>query len=88
MRAKLLTLANRPLPPATTLTSWNAEGWYIRPPDSQFLILAFGNGAPPPQELVDLFREMEANPPEYKWTSFVRDVCFGFCYDPITYANH
>jgi hypothetical protein len=69
-------------PPATALRSWNAEGWYIRTPQN---VLAFTTkyGTEPPRNVVDLFQDLESVAPTKKalWTN--RDVCLGFCYDPL-----
>jgi hypothetical protein len=87
VRTTLMSLANRRMQPATALRSWNEEGWYVRPPYSRFMRLAGGAQAKPPQELEELFHALEAKPLTEKQAATVRDICFGFCYDPITRAN-
>ena len=54
---------------------------------------ATDKGSIPPQEIVDLFRDLEKIPRSQETQSEMRDVCLGFCYDPLSglgslYANH
>jgi hypothetical protein len=74
-----------------TLRSWQAEGWYVRAGRS---ILAFTseNGLQPPTDVVELFGEIEKLPTDAPYENLERDVCLGFCYDPVAalgfeYAN-
>jgi hypothetical protein len=67
-----------PIP--TSLRSWNAEGWYVVLKDTRILTFT---GAQPPKELTDFFREVESLPLRETQSFANRDVCFGFCYDPL-----
>jgi hypothetical protein len=76
------------------LRAWNDEGWYVRATESIGLrAYTTENRMTPPQEIVDLFNELEKIPHVRDTQSERRDVCFGFCYDPLSglgllYANH
>lgn len=65
------------------LRSWNAEGWYVVLKDSRLLAFTTQNGATPPETITDLFRELEKLPASEQRITTVRDVCLGFCYDPV-----
>jgi hypothetical protein len=69
--------------PATPLRSWNAEGWYIVLKDSRLLTFTSEQGAPPPKEVTDWFHQIESLPLRDEQRFALRDVCFGFCYDPV-----
>ena len=74
--------------PAKALRSWNAEGWYVVLENSAPLAFTSENQTPPPQEVTDLFREIE-NLPAAERSSPIQDVCLGFCYDPVAaLASH
>jgi hypothetical protein len=81
-------------PRAKALRAWNAEGWYVFIPE-KMIMLAFTseNGAQAPEEVIDLFREIENEPLSWKSPAMLKkDVCLGFCYDPFSglgavYAN-
>jgi len=71
---------------------WNADNWYVHA-DGDMRIYETSKGSRPPQEIVDLFRDLEQLPQSSPWTSELRDVCLGFCFDPLSamgylYANH
>jgi len=69
-----------PLPKA--LRSWNAEGWYIVVEDSRLISFSTEYGTAPPEEVTSLFQDLESVPAKERL--FVqRDVCLGFCYDPL-----
>jgi hypothetical protein len=75
------------------LRGWNEEGWYLRQEGIGLKAYAAGNGTAPPQEIVDLFNELQKIPRVRETQSDMKDVCFGFCYDPLSalgllYANH
>lgn len=75
------------------LRSWNDDGWYIDGEDNGPEVYTTGNGATPPQEIVDIFDELEKIPRARETQSDRKDVCLGFCYDPLSglgslYANH
>jgi hypothetical protein len=64
--------------PAKRLWAWNAEGWYVVLNDSRVLFFET-----PPDEVKAAFEEVEEFPAARQvWVS-VRDVCMGFCYDPL-----
>jgi len=69
--------------PARPLRTWNAEGWYVRTP-SRVLAFTSEYRTAPPKEIVDLFDELEAASPTGEWRKYpMKDVCLGFCYDPL-----
>jgi hypothetical protein len=69
--------------PAKPLWSWNAEGWYVVLKDAQLLAFTTEYRTAPPDEVTALFNEVEALSPWAEWPLHVRDVCLGFCYDPV-----
>jgi hypothetical protein len=70
-------------PPARLPRSWNAEGWYVLLKDSRLLAFTTEQGTTPPAEITDVFHEIEKLPAERERTFTARDVCLGFCYDPV-----
>jgi hypothetical protein len=70
-------------PPPRTLRSWNAEGWYVVLKDSRLLAFSSEYRTTPPKEVTDLFHEIEKLPASYVGPVTLRDVCLGFCYDPV-----
>ncbi|MBZ5616756.1 MAG: hypothetical protein LAO23_22360 [Acidobacteriia bacterium] len=85
-RVQLLTqspqIRNSHTQPATVLRDRKAEGWYIRTRQG---VLAFTTeyGTELPKEVVDLFRDLESVAPTEKNLGTLKDVCLGFCYDPL-----
>jgi hypothetical protein len=69
--------------PAFLLHTWNAEGWFAVS-DSQILAFTTENKTAPPQLVVEMFSEIDKLPVDAKWTESGRDVCFGFCYGPLS----
>jgi hypothetical protein len=72
--------------------AWNADNWYLHLQGSM-KIYGTSNGTHPPQEIVDLFHDLQALPQSARTSSELRDVCLGFCYDPLSamgylFANH
>ncbi len=65
------------------LRSWNAEGWYVVLKDSRLLAFTTEFGTTPPEEVTDLFSELESLQALEERPFAVRDVCLGFCYDPV-----
>jgi hypothetical protein len=65
------------------LRSWNAEGWYVVLKDSRLLAFTTESRTTPPKEVTDLFYEVERLPALDESSFAVRDVCLGFCYDPV-----
>lgn len=68
---------------AKALWSWNAEGWYVVLKESRLLAFTSEYGTAPPQEVTALFHEIENLPASEGAPFDVRDVCMGFCYDPV-----
>jgi len=68
--------------PAAALRTWTAEGWYVRTSQG---VAAFTSefGTQPPTEIVDLFRNLESSTPAETNLGTLKDVCLGFCYDPL-----
>jgi hypothetical protein len=74
------------------LRKWNVDGWYVNGENSGLKAYTTDNGQTPPQEVVELFNELEKIPRAQETHSDLKDVCLGFCYDPISglgllYAN-
>ena len=79
--------------PVKPLRRWNDEGWYVTGEGVGFREYTKGNRSAPPQELVDLFNDLEKLPRTQETSEDTKDVCLGFCYDAISalgwlYANH
>jgi hypothetical protein len=81
VRSPELRRLRTPLP--TMVRSWKAEGWYVVLKDSQAFAFTSENGRTPPREVTDLFDELERLPTSQEQRFAVRDVCLGFCYDPV-----
>ncbi len=75
-------LAKANTAPAVRLRSQEAEGWYVRTPRN---VLAFSSedGTLPPPKLLTVFRDLESVAPATNQTDYLKDICFGFCYDPL-----
>ena len=69
--------------PPKALRSWNAEGWYVVLKDSEVLAFSSEYKTSPPQDIMNLFHEIEALPTDAETPWSVQDVCLGFCYDPL-----
>jgi hypothetical protein len=69
--------------PPKALRSWNADGWYVVLKDSRVLAFTTEYGTPPPDEVTGLFNEIQKLPALKDWPVARRDVCLGFCYDPV-----
>ena len=76
-------LENLHTPPAKALRSWNADSWYLHAERSGILALTSEYGARPPAEMIGLFQEIEKLPATENWQGESKDVCLGFCYDPL-----
>ncbi len=82
--------------PIKPLRKWNAEGWYITGEEIErqaYTTHTQGNQSAPPQEVVDLFDDIEKLPRTQETAEDRKDVCLGFCYDPASalgalYANY
>lgn len=73
--------------PAKALRPWNAEGWYVALRDSRPLAFSSEYRTAPPQEVTNLFYEIERLPARLEERAAVRDVCLGFCYNPVTWFS-
>jgi hypothetical protein len=75
------------------LRAWNDDGWYFKAEGVGLRAYTTDIGTSPPQEIVDLFSELQKIPRAGETQSDRKDVCLGFCYDPLSglgllYANH
>jgi hypothetical protein len=75
------------------IRNWNADAWYFNAEGEGLKAYTTANGSIPPQEIVDLFDDLEKLPHSSAAHSTRKDVCLGFCYDPLSelgflYANH
>jgi hypothetical protein len=73
--------------------NWNADRWYFSGGGIGLRNYDASSGSTPPQEVVDLFHELDAAPRHSEAPSELKDVCLGFCYDPLSamgwlYSNH
>jgi hypothetical protein len=70
----------------TPIRNWNADRWYVDDENSGLKIYDVVHGPLPPKEIVDLFNDLEVLPrTPSNWPADERaDVCFGFCYDPLS----
>ena len=92
----IMKFSDRPTPNWATvkpLRAWNEDGWYFSAEGIGLAAYTTGNGTTPPQEIVDLFNELQKVPHAQETQSDRKDVCLGFCYDPLSglgllYANH
>lgn len=69
--------------PAVPLRSKDAEGWYVRTPPRHVWAFTTENKTTPPAKLISVFRTLESSVPAAKQWGDEKDVCFGFCYDPL-----
>lgn len=76
-----LSRVRTPMP--TALRSWNAEGWYLIFKDSRLLAFTTEYGTIPPDQVRTLFDELDKSPASESIPVGVRDMCLGWCYDPI-----
>jgi hypothetical protein len=67
--------------PVKPIRSWNADAWYLSAVRSGFTVYGTPNNSGPPQEMVDLFYDLNGLARFSETQSEVRDVCLGFCYD-------
>lgn len=79
--------------PVKPVRAWNADNWYVISEGSGLKSYTTENGSLPPRELVDLFNDLENLPHASETQSDLKDICLGFCYDPLSamgylYANH
>ena len=69
--------------PAKALRSWHAEGWYVVLKDTRLLAFTSEYRTVPPEQIAAVFREIEELPVSEAQVHGTRDVCLGFCYDPV-----
>ena len=72
---------------------WNADRWYFSGHGSGLRVYGASNGPMPPKEVIDLFRELDGSPRTSETHPELKDVCLGFCYDPLSamgwlFSNH
>ena len=73
------------------VSAWNADEWYLI--GENIDLHSYTAGATPPPEIVAFFHDLENLPRLPESTSDRKDICLGFCYDPLSglgylYANH
>lgn len=84
VNALVQSLAAQPsTQPPKALRSWNAEGWYAKVGYHGILAFTTEYATTPPVELVRIFRELDGTKPDSTTRGKTRDVCLGFCYDPV-----
>ena len=75
------------------LRTWNVDGWYLSGTEIGLAAYASDKGNTPPQDVINLFNDLSQISHAEETQSEMADVCFGFCYDPLSglgllYANH
>jgi hypothetical protein len=83
VNALVQSLQVLPMQMPTTMRSWNAEGWYAVGAQVGFRTFTSEEGTTPPADLIRVFRELDALKPVSTSRGKIRDVCLGFCYDPL-----
>lgn len=68
--------------PPIALRSWNAEGWYVALRDSPLLAFTSEYGTSPLWEVKEMLEQIEKLS-GIQGLVTVKDVCLGFCYDPV-----
>ncbi len=76
-------LWNLHTPAPARLRSWNAEGWYVVLQDKHVLAFTSENGTAPPAEVTEMVHLVEDLHLREERPCVARDVCLGFCYDPM-----
>jgi len=66
------------------IRDWNADSWYVFGQGTGRRFYNTKMGSAPPHEMVDLFNELNAIPHSTDRKSELRDICLGFCYDPLS----
>jgi hypothetical protein len=64
------------------IRAWNADNWYFGARGVRLEAYTMDNGSMPPQEIVNLFHDLEALPRSAETRRQVKDICLGFCYGP------
>ncbi|HTZ99541.1 MAG TPA: hypothetical protein VMB02_04355 [Candidatus Aquilonibacter sp.] len=83
VNALVRSLQVLPMQMPKTLRSWNAEGWCAVGAQVGFRTFTSEEGTTPPADLIRVFRELDALKPDSTTRGKTRDVCLGFCYDPV-----
>jgi hypothetical protein len=81
-------LKNLHTPPARPLRAWNSEGWYFVGLGDSISAFTDENEAQAPKEVTDVFQDIETVAPSWRSEGIVRDVCLGFCFDPVSGLGH
>ena len=73
--------------------SWTADNWYVYAERRGYSVYGTINGTAPPNEIINLFQDLDGLPKSRYDTAQISDVCLGFCFDPLSamgslYANH
>ena len=73
--------------------NWNADRWYFSGRSFGLKVYGAADGPTPPQDVVDLFHQLDGIPHYSETHSELKDICLGFCYDPLSamgrlYSNH
>ncbi len=76
-------LQQLPRSSAEPLRKWEGEGWYVRLKGSRISAFTSENGMTPPAGIVAFFREVQDLPTTEQAGDEIKDVCLGFCYDPV-----
>jgi hypothetical protein len=66
------------------IRAWNADGWYVNERHSGLQIYGIDGRPTPPETIVALFNDLEKIPHSSSYGWQLRDVCLGFCYDPLS----
>ena len=79
--------------PVKPVRNWNADNWYVIVEGAGLKVYTKENNAVPPPDVVSLFNQLEKLPRSSPGQEEMRDVCLGFCYDPLSamgylFANH
>ena len=79
--------------PVKPVRNWNADNWYVIVEGAGLKVYTKENKAVPPPDVVNLFNQIEKLPRSSPGQEEMRDVCLGFCYDPLSamgylFANH
>jgi len=82
-----------PSDPVKPLRAWNIDGWYVMGESVGLKVYESDKKETPPREIVELFNELAKVSRVRQTQSDMRDICLGFCYDPLSglgllYANH
>lgn len=69
--------------PPKALRLWIAEGWYAKAGYHGIAAFTTEYATAPPAELLRIFHELDGLKPDSTTRANTRDVCLGFCYDPV-----